>query len=444
MDDWVNKALITKSLIYNASLIVEDKKYFKSDRFFDFSALCEAVILFDELKALDSSNVLPEYSLPKKLVDNGILNNFSPIFSRDEVKRIIENMPGFLVEFSTDTFWEMGVDPKLKNLETDYYDTTNDDSKKYHGISPYQIDDVRPRSEDSGCCSYYRECGYSVEHHVFVTSDNLKNNSLDKLMDWLHTLIYYPSLPDNIRASQSYIYRSAGYLLVSHINNVDYYPDFLRVPYIASYIDRAYKSVPRELYQRISELLEFDIKEIDDHIKSTTFPIPPFTALALDEAKSCKQLPSVLLDMRSDFKSFRDKLSKIDRDIKNSESIEDKKKAINKKKELLEDVSSNYKNSEIISFKEGLNYSMELVAPAIKPTDPTSYSTAILCQPIEWIKKWWLRRPITSLYRVDKKVRKIAGYNNLVQKIWDRKIDISTGNDYNSHGKAIEMIFDKF
>ena len=40
MDIWYNSALITQSLIKNASLVIDEK--FTLKRFFDFSSLCES------------------------------------------------------------------------------------------------------------------------------------------------------------------------------------------------------------------------------------------------------------------------------------------------------------------------------------------------------------------------------------------------------------------
>lgn len=407
LDDWVNEALITKSLIYNASLIIKDKRYFTVDRFFDFSALCEAVVLFDELKTIESSSVYLEIPLSKiplseELFDNRVLSDLNLRFTKDEVKRILENMPH---------------------------------------LTRNQIDNLRPIM---GRKNNYRKKNGQEENdyingNIFATNNMLKNNSIGRNVNF-----FEDSIDDSINTKQRYIHRAIGYSLIAQVNNIDYYPDFLRVPYVASNMDRIYKSVSKEIYQKISEILELDIKEINKQTKSTTFPIPPFTALALYEAKSYKDLPSVLLDIRNEFKSFRNKISKIDRDIKNSQSIEEKMKSLNKKKEFLEDISNHYKNPDIITFKEGLNYSMKLTSPLINPTDPTSYSSTLLSQPAKWIKKWWIRRPIASLYRVDKKIRNIHEYNNLVQSIWNKKIETTTENDYNSYGKTVEMMFDKY
>jgi hypothetical protein len=208
-----------------------------------------------------------------------------------------------------------------------------------------------------------------------------------------------------------------------------------------------YNSLPKELYQKVSNCLELDINKIDLSTKSTTFPIPPFTAIVLNEARSLDEIPFTLLDLRHDFASLRIKLSEVDNVLKNLSSVDEMLKALDKKRSLLEQVSEDYKDKEIISFKEGLNYSMKLVAPAINPTDPTSFSTAILSQPIEWIKNWWLRRPIYPLFRVDKKVRKMSQYSRLISKHWGEKAQSEALKDYQNiykdHSDIVKNIFNK-
>lgn len=436
MDNWSNDALVTQSLVNSASFLLgneRDKKQFNLMHFFNFSALCEAVVLFDRLQTMESLDNLSEYYLSRVLTKHDIIKIFNPKFSHDEMQEIVEDMR-FLLNDSSNSIeldWH-----EIKNDSINYYELwgreRHDICSPLHDINRPDLTSLILFNNDMGILSYLSTVRDAVEKmsDKKVDSDNFFEGSLH-----------------NRRWKDSYLLRSAAYVHMANISRIDYYPDSSRVPYIASYLNKMYTSLPKELYQRICNCLELDLKKIDSYTKSTTYSIPPFTAIVLNEARSLDEIPFTLLDLRSDFASFRKKLSKVDNVLKNPSSIDEKLKALNKKRSLLEQVSEDYKDKEIISFKEGLDYAKKVIEPIKKPTDPTSYSLSLISQPIEWLQEWWLRRPIYPLFRVDEKVRKITQYNKLISKHWGEKAQAKALNDYKNsyknHSDIVKNIFEK-
>lgn len=440
MNIFCNDALITKTLLYNASLIIDHPEYFTLDRFFDFSSLCDATILFDELKAIDSSNVLPSFSLTKKLTGNKVINIFNPCFSPYDVKRFIDKLPRFIKGYSIPTFWEKRIEPLMKDLITSIY---NEHYKK-----DYEVDDVRPRVDDYPYHSIYSRIPAREAYYEYTEGlGTLNSTPLKKLIEnieWIHELDKYDSPPERLRQCSAYTKRSIGYLLVAMTCKIDYFPDFLRIPAIMAYIEKMYKSLSRELYKKISQALKTDLKVIENETKSTSFPIPPFTALILEQAGSLDDIPTVLLNLRSDFSLFRNNLSKIENKLRSITSINEKMIILKKKKLLFEELSKSFNNNEAITFKESIDLAQKLTKPLFRPFNPDSYSAAIVSKPLEWIRSWWLRRPILPLIRIDAKARKIENYHAQIQKLWGLKIEQDILDQYKGHADVIEYIFKNF
>lgn len=417
----MNSCLVTKTLLYNAARIIDDADSFTLDRFFDLSALIEAVILFDELTAIESSNVLPAFELTTQLCDRGVLKEHPPYFP--EFGEWINQLPDFVKAESIETFWEKGKQPSLQ--------------PRLQHRGHYRKNDFRP-----GEGRDYDKDGHILPNSlVMVGAKDSKINPIEGLTEWINDLAFYPSATDDVRASAFYIRRTIGYLLVAMGNRVDYFPDSLRIPYVASYMERIYRSLSREVYAKVADVLETDLKTIDAQTKSRTFPIPPFTALVLSEASSREAIPWAILELRDKLAPFRDNLSEIDHRLKNGRSLDEKLKSYMRREELFKELVRNEKQNEFISFKEGIEFVGQLAKPIADIANPTSYSSALIAQPVEWLQRWWLRRPIQPLFRLDRKVRQLAGYDTLIRKHWGYQITEDMVKRFEDHASAVEEIF---
>lgn len=74
------------------------------------------------------------------------------------------------------------------------------------------------------------------------------------LYSQLSQMAHLPSLPHSA-STQQRLQRSVGYLIVAAANGLDYFPDFDRAPFVRRVLDRTYRSLPVQLYQRVAEAL---------------------------------------------------------------------------------------------------------------------------------------------------------------------------------------------
>jgi hypothetical protein len=74
---------------------------------------------------------------------------------------------------------------------------------------------------------------------------------------------------------------------------------------------------------------------------------------------------------------------------------------------------------------------------------PTSYSTELLTQPAEWLRRWWLRRRLAVLFRLEGKVPRLSEYRELVTRLWGKQIHDQVLSEIVAHGTRLARLSDK-
>jgi hypothetical protein len=68
---------------------------------------------------------------------------------------------------------------------------------------------------------------------------------------------------------------------------------------------------------------------------------------------------------------------------------------------------------------------------------PTSYSAQLLTQPAEWLRRWWLRRPLAVLFRIDSKLPRLSEYRELIARLWGTHIEDRVLAEVTAHGQQV-------
>jgi hypothetical protein len=433
-----SRALITQTLLHNASLICDDPVAFTLDRLFDLSSLVEATVLFDQLFAIESSNTLPAYQLSRALVSAGVVANDLPAVALDDYWHFCRQAPD--VAPGTRIFWAKGVSPKDPRLEdsaavTGAGDAATDPSG--HG-SPFNRYDLRPTDWRGGYVpnpaarasadeetptlwvpnSYYAFADLPSQYLMPTTTPTA--GTPEDLMAWTKDLRLYPSIPDEVRASSWYIARTRGYLVLCGLADCDYYPDFLRVPYTVGHLRQMHRSVTREVYAKLAAALVADVEELSSLSGSCTVPIPPLTALIFGRIASLDEFPRALLELRDEYAQVRDAFASLKAQMGAASSLQERTQALNKYRELLSEMSR--ETSDIITLKPALNLAEALVRPVVAPGAPTSYSANLISLPAAALRRWWTRRRFAVLFRADRQVRELATYDKQLRKLWGHRI----------------------
>jgi len=395
-----NPALVTKTLVHNGALAAAGQGRLTLSLFMDFCSLCEATVILDDLRAIESSDILPRFPMTTALTKAGILSEFRPKVSGADLQRLILRLPEELSRRLLPTFWETGLESS----------------------------DLR---DSSALGSSGEVVGVDYEQ------------SLRQLLSQLDNIVRYPSLRPDGPDPVARIWRSNGYLVVAAVNGMDYYPDFDRAPFSAATITSMYRSLPRQVYGRVAEALEADAAGAKDQLISewtlnTTVPIPPIAALVLHRSRSRDELPARLLEVRRDFSGYRQHFREFRDKLQSADTLQERRRLQKQYYDLL--ASASGPGHDVVSVSEMLNFAEKIVSVAAAPVMPTSYSAGLITQPVQWLRRWWQRRPLAILFRLDGKLPRISEYAALIERIWGEEISRDVLDQYARHSVNLQRM----
>ena len=212
------------------------------------------------------------------------------------------------------------------------------------------------------------------------------------------------------------------------------------MPFVASINRGLYRSMPVRVYERVAQALDTRFGSRDEFLSEWTLdaqlPIPPITALVLNRSSSLEQIPERLLEIRDEFAKYRHRFREFKSEVQSAETLKERRALEKKFKSLLTEASG--PDAELISMSEVLNLAEKSVRAAANPLAPQSYSTDLLRQPIEWVRRWWLRRPLAVLFRLDGKLPKLAEYRDMVERLWGKRFEDQLMDEFAFHGHQIQ------
>jgi hypothetical protein len=381
-----NVALVTQTLVGNAGTALSRPEALSLPLFLDLCALCEAVVLLDRLEALDAADEC-DTVLGRRLGGEGLYRTFRPALSPGELRRVLLRLPDELAKRIT-------------------------------------LDAVDP--------------GAAVDATGAVTGLDY-TTGLNNLLAQVDALGGYASSKD--APVKERMYRGNGYLLVAAAHGLDYFPDFDRVPFVAGTLQKTYRSLPRRLYDQVSESLDEPLNGGDlvaEWAAMSTIPIPPISALVLSRAASLDDVPEQLLRVRGEFRRYRRYFGDFKADLRNADTIRERRRLLAKYQALLAEASG--PDRETVSLTEMLNLTEKAVKAAAGPALPTSYGALLVTQPVDWIRRWWQRRPLAILFRLDSKLPRLSEYRQLVGKLWGEEAGRLLLGQIPDHGARLRAL----
>lgn len=397
-----NTALVTKTLVGQAAEAIEQTDSLSLRSFLALSNLCEATVILDRLSVIESSNALPQLPLVARLTKAGLLSEFRPNVSRNTLARVISQLP----EEVADRLIIAGVHEPPGSAVHRGYDVLDD-----------QV--VGPVGAITGFD--YRA-------------------TLDDLSAQLDSMVTFPSMrPD--RNVKEYILRSNGYLIVAAANGLDYFPDFDRMPFVASLSRGLYHSMSVRVYERVAQALDTRFDGRDQFLSEWTLdaqlPIPPITALVLNRSSSLEQIPERLLETRDEFATYRARFRDFKAEIQSAETLKERRALEKKFRALLTEASG--PDAELITTSEVLNLAEKSIQAG---ANPLTASSDLLRQPMEVIRRWWLRRPLAVLFRLDSKLPKLVEYRDMVERLWGKRFQDQLMEEFAFHGRQVQRLMD--
>jgi hypothetical protein len=170
----------------------------------------------------------------------------------------------------------------------------------------------------------------------------------------------------------------------------------------------------------------------------STIPIPPVSALVLARAASLADVPDQLLRVRDEFGRYRRYFGDFKADLQAADTIRERRKLLRRYQSLLAEASGPHR--EAVSLTEMLNLTEKVVKAAAAPALPTSYGALLVTQPVEWIQRWWRRRPLAILFRLDSKMPRLPEYQQLVGRLWGAEAGHRLLDQVADHGAGLRAV----
>jgi hypothetical protein len=270
------------------------------------------------------------------------------------------------------------------------------------------------------------------------------DRELDDLRRQVEEVVSYPSLQAPADPRERLL-RSATYLIVATANGLDYFPDFERAPFVAAVVRHLYRSLPVQLYDRVAEALTGATGGGEGVVAEWTLdvqvPIPPVTALVLGRAQRLDDVPARLLEVRAEFASYREHFAAFKRELQEADTLKERRALERRYFQLLEAASG--PDSEIVSATEVLNLAEKGVTAAANPFAATAYSAGLIAQPLEWLRRWWLRRPLAVLFRMDAMLPRLPEYRTLIERLWGAELGDEVLAAHLLHARQVQGMFDR-
>lgn len=399
-----NDALTTKSLLSSACRSVTPGEILTLQGFMELAALCEAVVVLDTVRVISSTDRFTA-PLTDLLSAEGVLSEFKPTLTRGDALRLLQRLPADLKErLPGEISLEHLTEPRLL-ADTDH-------------LPPNAIG-------------------------MLDTSASPPERDLDDeaLIRWVESLPDYPSTM-NAAPSRARVYRAVGYLLVATTHGLDYFPDADRSPFVGSLLTRTYRSLPQQIYGRVAEAWNAsDVDEVDvisEWDMQLQIPIPPITARVLAECRSLSEVGPKLLELRDELAGYRRHFREFKAELQSAGTTRQRRQVQRKYQQLLQLASG--PDQELVNVHEVLSFGEQFTKAATAPLTPTSYSATLLTQPVDWIRRWWTRRPLAVLFRMDAKIPNLSTYGELIDKLWGEHAQDQLLREYVLQARRVERL----
>ena len=430
-DMFENKILVTNTMLVQSSRFFNDEyinlNLNDTDRlynFFDFSSLVESIILYDQLTTLEGKiyDDLGNCALISQLEKNNIVSSSRIPLEIDKIQNRLVNLIG------TDKIFNRigkGILVKIPNMIPEIFPDDCDEWIE-EGV------DVKWNRK-----TFLQAVGMPKSNIHLLNADNIfEFYRSDK--GFSH---FISGTGDYERGA--YVIRTLIYQIVATENNLIFYPDYPRIPFLKDLNEYSRNSLTKEIYTWFAEKFEAEAELFIRDKKPISLLIPPFTSILLSRCSSRNDIFLELMNLREEFSNLRQVLRELEENQLNCTNIKERIKLKAKVEKMFNAAAKKYKSSHIITLEESLKFADKATKPFYNPSDPSSYSASILLLPIEKIKDWYFRRPLNQFFNARKEFNKIEMYTELVKKVFDIEFTDSEIKSFNSSLNILNESFSK-
>lgn len=226
---------------------------------------------------------------------------------------------------------------------------------------------------------------------------------------------YSPTDSDPI-TSQSPLLRTFLYWRVSEHAGVSFYPSARRIAQYELLRTEVAKLVSEDVMKILTENFQEMVSAAYSRDVEVPIKMPPTLAIFLDIYRDTKDLSTSIIRFRQFFAKTRRALAEAEDSLASVRTVGGRQKAVKRIAKTAAALNTDLNRADDIVLKDALEFVPEILKPLSNPLDPTNYSSRLLSRPIEWIRHWWISRPLRPVYNVKSRLSNIAQYQVLLDE----------------------------
>jgi hypothetical protein len=374
-------------------------------RLADLTSLIEAICLHDHL-----------YTLPARLSDDAdslelrTLLLAKGIVSVLDTSSVHQSLAGSIVNTLAATRDLVTPEDRIEPIE--FAGRLREEVVEFLGhasggsAGPACADGNDPQLDESNAGSWIG--GYSAE--------NLNVRSLNECGQLLIGWLAYSG--SGAYRAYSSVLRDMYYVLAAEAFELPYWPQATRREFASNFPNFLSKGALLQLYTRLAEAFRSTVTDVyDDHKDEVAF-IPPFSTLVLQRARDTSEIPAKIVEVRDEYADLRNRLGELDQERAQARTIAGRLKVRKRQRYMLNEVSGAFDRPGVISLEGVVRYVPAVVAPILKPADPTSYTADLLLMPAKQLIRWWRRRPLSKFFRLADCLANTEDYPDLLRRLF--------------------------
>lgn len=270
--------------------------------------------------------------------------------------------------------------------------------------------------------------GVDVLRELISCHEELPNSSTADLLNTARPILAGYIL-ESIRVTSSGKIRGISplrtfvYWRLSELARIPLFPSLRRIPIIELLTDNLRGAIAEYGYARIGEIFGSTIKDVYDDESEIPLCLPPSLAIFLDVYKGVGSLPASITEFRRQFEPVRRTFGSLQMQLLSARSLGERRKIKRLIESYFKQLPQRYNADIGSSLQSVLSFAPDVVNMVTSINDPTKFARDLLGKPAEWIRQWWINRPLRHIYRILKRLEHITEYEDLLAK--HLNIDVS-------------------
>lgn len=188
------------------------------------------------------------------------------------------------------------------------------------------------------------------------------------------------------------------------------YTDILLTPFRASYLKQS--SISTDIYKIVFEKLKVSVDRICKHLGMKPIYIPPLMSILLGRCRSREEIPDKIIELREEFKGFREMATKYENAICGAPTLGEKIDILDEFEEartiLIEKMNLKKHHTKIVYRAWDI----------VKSGKPIQVIISAIDQLIDSLKERMILSRVDSFLDLWNEVRQIRGYDSLIQNVF--------------------------